>query len=358
MDDLALTRARILIVDDQEQNVALLKSILARAGYAHVITTTDSSQTAALCTENDLDLVLLDLHMPHPDGFEVMEALAPWIETRWLPILVLTADDGQQVRERALEAGAKDFVTKPFKQTEVLLRIKNLLQVRFLNLELQARSIALEQRVQERTEDLEEARHEILERLAVAAEFRDDDTGEHTRRVGRTSAMIARAIGLDDESVELIRQAAPLHDIGKIGISDRILLKPGKLTLEERARMQTHVSIGRSILSGSRSPLLQMAEQIASTHHEWWDGSGYMWKLAGNAIPVVGRIVAVADVFDALTHDRPYKQAWPVDRAVAEILKLSGRQFDPGVVEAFSGLDHDELVRRFGPEPAPLFAVA
>jgi putative two-component system response regulator len=358
VDEVALRRARILIVDDQEQNVALLKHILAHAGYTNLVTTTDSSQVNALCRQTDLDLVLLDLHMPDPDGFEVMKELTPWSESRWLPILVLTADDGQAVRERALEAGAKDFVTKPIQQAEVLLRIKNLLQVRFLNLELQARSVVLERRVQERTQDLEEARLEILERLAVAAEFRDDDTGEHTRRVGRTSALIARAIGLDDESVELIRQAAPLHDIGKIGISDRILLKPGKLTPEERARMQTHVSIGRSILSGSRSPLLQMAEQVASTHHEWWDGSGYMWGLADTAIPVVGRIVAVADVFDALTHDRPYKEAWPVEKAAAEIKHLSGRQFDPEVVEAFCQLDHDELVRRFSPAPAPLSAVA
>lgn len=353
MDAATLTSARLLIVDDQESNIVLLKGILQHAGYTNLTTTTDSSQVLELRDRIDPDLLLLDLHMPDPDGFAVMNSL-PTTQIGWMPILVLTADDSQGVREQALAAGGRDFVTKPFNRTEVLLRIKNLLEVRFLNLEVQSRSQALEQRVQERTEDLNAARLEMLERLALAAEYRDDDTGEHTRRVGRTSAAIARAVGLDDDSVDLIYQAASLHDIGKIGITDLVLQKPGQLTQEERALMQTHVAIGAAILSGSQYPLLQMAQQIALTHHEWWDGSGYLHGLAGAAIPVVGRIVAVADVFDALTHARPYKEAWEVQRAVAEIYGLSGRQFDPQVVEAFATLDHEALVSGPGFQRAEL----
>jgi putative two-component system response regulator len=351
MDAAKLKRARLLIVDDQEPNIVLLKGMLEQAGYTNLTATTDSAQVASLCDRIDPDLLLLDLHMPGQDGFAVLSSL-PATETRWMPILVLTADDSQEVRERALAAGGKDFVTKPFNRTEVLLRIKNLLEVRFLNLEVRSRSDALEQRVRERTEDLNVARLEMLERLALAAEYRDDDTGEHTRRVGDTSAAIARALGLEDDLVDLIRQAASLHDIGKIGISDLVLLKPGKLTSEERALMQTHVAIGAAILSGSQYPLLQMAQQIARTHHERWDGSGYLQGLAGTAIPVAGRIVAVADVFDALTHARPYKEAWEVQRAVAEIHDLGGRQFDPHVVEAFATLDHEALVSGAGSRPA------
>jgi putative two-component system response regulator len=345
LDRAALKRAKILVVDDQQPNVLLLERILDQAGYTSVTTTTDSSQVVGLCTQTPPDLILLDLHMPNPDGFEVMEQLSPWLEGRWLPILVLTADATPEAKRRALAAGAKDFIAKPFDQIEVLLRIENLLHVGLLQTELRGHNLALEQQVRERTEDLLDARIEILERLALAAEYRDDDTGEHTKRVGRTSALIARALYLDQEQIELIEQAAPLHDVGKIGVSDQILLKPGKLTPEEFQLMKAHVTVGSFILSGSRSPMLQMAERIALTHHEWWDGSGYPSGLSGAEIPLGGRVVAVADVFDALTHDRPYKAAWPVDRAVAEIRRLGGLQFDPRLVEAFELLNHDSLVK-------------
>jgi putative two-component system response regulator len=344
VDGAALKRAKILVVDDQKENVLLLERILEQAGYTKVTSTTDSSEVVALCSQALPDLILLDLHMPDPDGFEVMEQLSPWLEGRWFPILVLTADATPEAKRRALAGGAKDIVTKPFDQTEVLLRIENLLQVRFLQAELRKQNLTLEQRVYERTEDLLDARLEILQRLALAAEYRDDDAGEHTQRVGRTSAFIARALGLDQDQIELVKLAAPLHDVGKIGVPYQILLKPGRLTPEELQLMQAHVNVGSFILSGSRSPVLRMAEQIAFTHHEWWDGSGYASGLKGTDIPLGGRIVAVADVFDALTHDRPYRSAWPVEQAVAEIRKLSGSQFDPQVVEAFQLLDHEELV--------------
>jgi PAS domain S-box-containing protein len=193
----------------------------------------------------------------------------------------------------------------------------------------------LEAKVAERTSELDDARTELLQRLAVAAEYRDDDTFQHTERVGNEAAQIAAPLGLDSGQIELLREAAPLHDVGKLAISDSILLKPGKLTVEEFEIMKTHAAAGARVLSGSSSPVLQMATVIAATHHERWDGNGYPAGLAGEAIPLVGRVVAVADVFDALTHDRPYKSAWPLEEAIAEIRRGAGTQFDPQVAAAF-----------------------
>ena len=196
----------------------------------------------------------------------------------------------------------------------------------------------LDEKVRERTKAVEAAQNEILERLAQATEYRDDDTGEHTQRVGANSALLAQALGLPPKQVELIRRAAPLHDVGKIGIPDHILLKPGKLTPEEFEVMKTHTLIGARMLSDGSSDLVRIAQSIALTHHERWDGSGYPYAIAGEAIPIEGRIVALADVFDALTHSRPYKKAWPVADAVAEITSQSGHQFDPQLVYVFIGL--------------------
>ena len=196
--------------------------------------------------------------------------------------------------------------------------------------------------------ELEQERLETLQRLALAAEFRDDDTHQHTERVGRTAALIAARLGLSDESVAVMRRAAPLHDVGKIGIPDAILLKPGKLTADEFNAMREHVAIGAKLLADGSFAVLKVAQQIALTHHERWDGSGYLRGLSGTAIPLSGRIVAVADVYDALTHERPYKQAWPIDAATAEIDQLAGRQFDPAVVDAFAALDHERLLLPVG----------
>ena len=352
MDKEKLKHARILIVDDQSANIELLKRMLEHDGYTAVESTMDSSSVVPMCAQQPPDLLILDLHMPDPDGFEVLAQLKPWFEGRWFPVLVVTADVTVEAKQRALSGGARDFLTKPFDMVEVLLRIKNLLEVRFLQLEARKQNLVLEQLVYDRTRDLDEARVEALSRLALAAEYRDDTTGEHTQRVGRTSAAIARILGLRPEQVSLIRHAAPLHDVGKIGLQDGILLKRGRLTDGERDVMKTHVSIGRSILSGSRSPLLKMAEEIAWTHHERWDGKGYLTGLTGDEIPLSGRIVAVADVFDALTHTRPYKEAWPVDDAVAQIVSESGAHFDPLVVDAFRALDKTDLLKPVGrPEP-------
>jgi putative two-component system response regulator len=280
------------------------------------------------------DLILLDLHMPHLDGLEVMAQLAEVAEASYLPILILSADVTPEARRQALSRGAKDFVNKPFQQDEILLRIKTLLETRLLYLQIQTQNQILEARVRERTRALEEAQVEIIERLAVAAEFRDDNTGQHTQRVGQMSALLARQLGLPDTQVSLIRRAAPLHDVGKLGVPDTILLKLGKLSDEEFAVVKTHTVIGARILSGGKFPLLRLAEEIAFSHHERWDGSGYA-GIPGTRIPLAGRIVSVADVFDALTQQRPYKPAWPVSDAIAEIDRQRGRQFDPDVVDAF-----------------------
>jgi putative two-component system response regulator len=331
--------ARILIVDDQAANTRLLEGILRRAGYTKLTSTTDSREALSIFTSFQPDLVLLDLTMPHVNGFEVMEQIKPLIPSGdYLPILVLTADVTGEAKRRALSAGAKDFLTKPFDTIEVLLRIDNLLKTRSLYLQLREQNHVLDEKVRERTLSLEEAQIEILGRLAAAAEYRDDETGKHTQRVGQISARIAHALDLPAAEVGLIRQCAPLHDVGKIGIPDSILLKPGKLTTQEFEVMTRHTTIGANMLANGHSDLIQMAQCIALMHHERWDGTGYPGKLRGEAIPMVGRIVSVADVFDALTHERPYKTAWSVEEALTEIERQKGRQFDPRVAEAFLSL--------------------
>ena len=332
-----LEQAGVLIVDDKESNVVLLRRLLEQAGYSAIETATDPAQALERARERTPDLVLLDIHMPGMDGFELLGELGPVFGVEGpLPVIMLTGDLADEVRRRALSEGASDFITKPFNATEVVLRVRNVLQTHRLHVELERANATLEERVRERTEELSQARLEILNRLAIAGEFRDDATGEHAQRVGRISALLASALKFPADRVELVRHAATLHDIGKIGISDAVLLKPGKFTVEEYEQMKAHTTIGARILSGSDSPLLQMAEEIAHHHHERWDGSGYPNGLAGSEIPILGRIAAVADVFDALTQNRPYRDAWGLNDAVEEIDSQAGRHFDPRVVEAFS----------------------
>jgi putative two-component system response regulator len=357
VDDHALKQLPILAVDDEEANVLLLRRVLERAGYVSVATTTDPAQVPMLFLQTHPRLLLLDLHMPRMDGFELMERLGPLTsERRSIPFLVLTADVTEEAKRRALSLGARDFLTKPLDQIELLLRVRNLLQVQLLQDKLFEHNATLEELVAERTLDLEHARLEILERLALAAEYRDDATQEHAWRIGRTCFLLAVALGLPTSDAELLRRAAPLHDIGKIGIPDAVLLKPGKLTDEEFEQMKAHSTIGAEILSGSSSSLLRMAEKIALTHHEWWDGQGYPNGLAGERIPLAGRIAAVADVFDALTHQRPYKHAWTIEDGVAEIFHQGGHHFDPAVVHAFATLDHAALLTRANEWEPPVAA--
>ncbi|TXK74134.1 HD-GYP domain-containing protein [Paenibacillus sp. N3.4] len=227
------------------------------------------------------------------------------------------------------------FLTKPFDRTEVLLRMQNLLRSRMLHCQLQDNNEKLEERIFQRTVELRNAKDEILQLLGRAGEYRDDMTGKHTQRVGELSEQIARHMNLTERQVELIGRAAPLHDIGKIGISDDLLLKPGRYEPQEYERMKLHTAIGASILEGSRFDLLMIARSIAYSHHEKWDGTGYPLGLQGDAIPLEARIVAIADFYDALTHERPYKNAWTHEEAAAEIANQCGRHFDPAVVEAF-----------------------
>jgi len=339
-----LPRYRVLVIDDEEMNIELLRHVLEPEGYGPLTVTTDSREALDLYRTLQPDLVLLDLKMPYLDGHEVLALLRREIPPdAYVPIIILTSDGSGEARRRALSGGAQDFIMKPLAPMEVRLRVRNQLETRSLHLALQEHNRMLEQRVRERTadltrrtEELEAARIEVLERLARAAEFRDDETGLHTRRVGRMAAALARAIGLPDQMVEVIGRAAPLHDVGKIGIPDSVLLKQGRLDLTEFETMKTHTTIGAELLSGSSIPLLTVGREIALSHHERWDGTGYPSGLRGRAIPVAGRVVAVADVFDALTHPRPYKRAWDEREALAEIERQGGRQFDPAIAAAFA----------------------
>ncbi|MDX1932439.1 MAG: response regulator [Capsulimonadales bacterium] len=355
----AVRNARILIVDDEPANIAVVTDMLMDAGYAQLLGTVDPFQVLGATESFRPDLILLDMMMPGLDGAAVMDQLTEAYGGNFeVPILVLTADASLRTKRFVLAKGASDFLTKPFDVTELLLRIENLLETRFLQVRLKEQNDLLEQRVRERTAELEAAQRRIadyaeelegaytetLERLARVIEFRDDETGQHTHRVGVTATMIAERLGFSPEQARRIGQAGRLHDIGKVAISDQTLLKPGRLTDEEFEVMKSHASIGGVLFEGGRSEMIRMAYRIAASHHERWDGTGYPLGLVGEAIPIEARILAVADVFDALTHARPYKPAWPVAEAVAEIARQSGRQFDPKVVAVFLELPHETLV--------------
>jgi len=318
----------------------MLGRILAKAGYEDVTSTMNPNEALALHTRIKPDLILLDLHMREKDGFAVLEEIVAQNGSHeHVPVIMITADDSADTKRRALALGAKDFVGKPFDSAEVLLRIRNHLETRFLYQKLRDQNVELEAKVTERTRELEQSQLEVLERLAAAVEFRDDDTGNHTRRVAEVSAMLGQAIGLEGTTVELIRRAAPLHDIGKVGIPDSILLKAGPLTGEEFEIMKTHTVIGSRMLSKGRSELVRFSQRIARGHHEWWDGSGYPDRVSGQSIPLEARIVAVADFLDALTHERPYRPAWGLDETLAEIKRRSGSHFDPIIAKALADID-------------------
>ncbi len=329
-----LRAAKILIVDDQAPNVILLAKMLAAEGYQNVVSVTDSRQVADLYLQHRFDLVLLDLNMPYLTGFDVMQQLRELEpDGSYIPILVLTAQPDMQTRLRALESGARDFLSKPFDRLEVLTRIRNMLEVRMMHNQIRDQNRVLEEKVQERTRELADTRFEIIRRLGRAAEYRDNETGLHIIRMSKYSQLLGRAAGMDKAQCELLLNASPMHDIGKIGIPDHILLKPGKLDADEWAVMKTHPEIGAKILSGHASELMEMACEIALTHHEKWDGSGYPKGLRGEDIPLSGRVVALCDVFDALTTARPYKLAWPVEKAIAYIHENSGKHFDPALTQ-------------------------
>jgi putative two-component system response regulator len=320
--------ARILVVDDHEASATMLGRLLRSAGYGEVIVVTDARKVLPTFRETEPDLLLLDLHMPHLDGFAVLRQIQSRTTDAFLPVLMITGDTDAGVKEQALATGATDFLHKPFEPVEVVLRVRNLLRMRFLTAQL-------ESKVEQRTADLRRSEVEIAQRLALAAELRDYAGGEHTQRVGNTAAVLAASLGLPDDEVETIRLAATLHDIGKIAIPDSVLLKNGTLTLEEFDCLKMHTTIGARMLAGSSSKILNQAEEIALYHHENWNGTGYTPGLEGEMIPQAARIVRVADVFDALTHIRPYKGEWPIEEAISYITENAELLFDPAVVDAF-----------------------
>ncbi len=336
-----LTHARILLIDDDEDNTAYLDGALRKAGARHTVCVNDPFDAVATYREFRPDVVLLDLRMPPLDGFVLMQRFRE-IEgdLRYVPIIMLTGDDAPEVKARALESGVADFLRKDFDLAEMLLRVRNVVRTQQLYRQVQRQKSWLEETVRVRTRQLHAARREVLERLALAAEFRDDQTGEHTRRVGSFCAVVAEALGEDASFVEAIGAAALLHDLGKIGIPDTILLKAGPLTDDERDVMREHTTIGAAILNDCTEPVMRMARLIALTHHEWWNGEGYPRGLAKTEIPLEGRIVSVADAFDAMTSNRPYRAALPVEVALGELERNAGRQFDPDVVAAFKGVAH------------------
>lgn len=327
--------ARIFIVDDEPTNIKLLDSVLKSQGYQNLVPITDSRNVLDEYILEKPDLILLDINMPHLDGYQVMEQLNLLNDPLLPPILILTAQSGHEYLIKALAMGARDLVRKPFDLTELLMRVRNLLDVQLGRRMLLNQKLVLEEMVRKRTEELSDTRLQVVRRLGRAAEYRDNETGFHIIRMSQISALLAKKLGWSDNDCELILHASPMHDIGKIGISDAILLKPGKFEPTEWEVMKTHVNIGAEILKDGNSDLLSLASEIALSHHEKWDGTGYPNGLAGNAIPQSGRIVAVADVFDALTSPRPYKKAWSIDASVNYISENAGVHFDPEVVEQF-----------------------
>jgi putative two-component system response regulator len=328
--------AHIVVIDDEAENVELLKRLLGKSGFQTVTGMTDARDLTSLLVERPPDLVITDLHMPERDGFWVLDLLTPLINQERLPVLMVTGDGSREATQNAFTRGAKDFVTKPFDMVEVLLRVRNLLESRLLFQDLRKQNRALLESAVGTTRELESTRVEMSERLALAAEYRDDQTSEHNQRVGDLAAQLALDIGFTSEEAGLLRRAAALHDIGKIGIPDALLRKAAPLTDGEWRVMRTHTSIGGRILGGSQSPLLQLAETIALSHHEKFDGTGYPKGLTGHDIPVAGRIVAVADAFDAITNDRPYRKARSAEVALEILRDESGRHYEPKLLDALA----------------------
>jgi putative two-component system response regulator len=333
------TGERILIVDDEPQIRGLVRRLLERAGY--VCETAESAAAAdALLAQNTYELLLADLQMPGESGLELLSRVLP--NHLEMAAIMITGVDDPQLAESVLTLGAYGYIVKPFSPTELAIQVLNALRRRNLELAQRQEREVLEQTVLARTvelrhavDDLKRSEEETARRLAAAVEARDHETAAHIERVGDYSALVARQLGLPDELCELIRRASTLHDVGKIGVADGILLKPGPLTPGERREMEKHAKIGHDILAGSELDLLELAATIAATHHERVDGTGYPLGLEGDEIPLEGRIVAVVDVYDALTSDRPYRGALDHAEAVSLLREGRGLQFDPLVVDAF-----------------------
>lgn len=343
-------KPRVLVVDDDERNLRLVEAMLLPQGY-EVLLAKDGEEALAKVKEFPPDVILLDIMMPKMDGFEVARRLKENEETGIVPIVMVTALREVEDRVRALEAGADDFLTKPVDQIELRARVSSLLKVKAYNDYMRNYQKDLEAEVTKRTRQLQEALEKIksasldtIFRLSRAAEYRDEETGTHIQRISYYAATIARKMGMDEDMVMNILYASPMHDVGKIGIPDHILLKPAKLDPDEWAIMKQHTLIGAKILENSEAEFMKLAETIALTHHEKWDGTGYPKGLKGKDIPIGGRITAIADVFDALTSKRPYKEAFPVDKSLQIIKESGGSHFDPEVTDAFFAVQ-EEIIK-------------
>lgn len=348
---------RILLVDDEPINIKVVRKYLAGAGYADFCSTTSPAEVLPMMIRAEPDLVLLDIVMPNFSGLDLLAAIRADAQLAHIPVVMLTALEDRDTKHQALALGATDFLAKPVDPSELVSRVRNVLLVKAHHDHLRNHAADLERMVKKRTAQLEASHENIIHCLARAAEFRDDDTGRHVLRVGCYARIIARQLGWDDDAVKMLEQAAQLHDVGKIGIPDAILTKPGKLTEQEFeviqkhcgfgkrifesltasewTSWQKHTEVGQQILAGCESSILKMAAQIALTHHEWWNGAGYPIGLAGEDIPLVGRITAVADVFDALSTRRAYKPAFPLDKCFAILEEGRGTHFDPLVLDGF-----------------------
>jgi putative two-component system response regulator len=323
--------ARILIVDDEPGVREVLRRLVAAEGHVATVTG-DTTAARAELGSGAFELILCDVNLPGESGLELVhEVVAGDTE---VAVLMVSGADDPQLAETALGLGAYGYIVKPFRNSEVNIGIANALRRRRLEIENKAHHERLEQLVAERTAELGRSREETIHRLARAAELRDHETGQHIERVSRCSQLIAQRLGLPPDRCELLRIASPLHDIGKIAIPDSILHKPGPLTDDERRIVETHTELGHTILADSREPLIQLGAEIAWTHHERFDGGGYPRSLVGDEIPLAGRIVAVADVFDALVSDRVYRSALPVEEVVHTMRAEQGAHFDPEALEA------------------------
>lgn len=335
LDEKEIKNSKILIIDDEPINLSIASEQLSFDGYQNLTTFINPLEAVEAYKSTDFDLVLLDINMPELDGFAVMEKFSDIDKSLPPPVLILTALIDKKTLNKALKGGARDFLQKPFDEEEILSRVRNLLEMHLAQKIISNYNKNLERVVQKRTQDLLDTQLEIIQRLSFAAEYRDTETADHTVRVGEYSRILGEELGITGQALSDLHHAAPMHDIGKIGIRDDILLKPGKYTPDERKEMEKHTLIGAKILEGETSSLMKTAQEIALNHHECWNGTGYPQGLSGEGIPITGRIVMVADVFDALTMIRPYKKAWTTKDAVSFIEKHSGLMFDPNVVNAF-----------------------
>lgn len=344
MENLTSNPSTVLIVDDLEPNRIVLCDQITILGHKPIMAENGVSALAQVQNCNP-DLILLDIMMPEMDGYQVLERLKSDSSFRHIPVIMISAIEELESVVQCIKKGAIDYLVKPFNPVLLKARIDSALASKLLHdqeesyrKQIEEYNIKLEERVRERTQELSESQKEIIYRLGRTAEYRDHETALHVVRMSHLSARLGKESGMDEKEVETLLMASPFHDIGKIGIPDKILLKPGKLTDEEREIMKTHTVIGGEILSGSKWGLLVMAEEIALTHHEKWDGSGYPKGTKGEEIPLVGRIVALCDVFDALTSSRPYKEEWSFEDSFAYIEEQSGKHFDPNLVDLFKNI--------------------